>query len=126
MKLTNRKIVNTVNSIGIVGNRSLPIKASYAISKNLLKLEKEAEIYNLEREKLLDKYSEKDENGNRKVGKNGNVIIKKEHIEDWNREITELLDIEVEIDIHKFALAVLDHVEISPQELMAIDFMIEE
>ena len=74
----------------------------------------------------MDKYSEKDENGNRKVGKNGNVIIKKEHIEDWNREITELLDIEVEIDIHKFALAVLDHVEISPQELMAIDFMIEE
>lgn len=126
MKLTNRKIVNTINSIGTVSNRSLPIKASYAISKNLLKLEKEAEIYNLEREKLLDKYSEKDEAGQRAVDKNGNVIIKKEHIEDWNREITELLDIEVEIDIHKFDLAVLDHVEISPQELMAIDFMIND
>lgn len=126
MKLTNRKIVNTVNSIGIVSNRSLPIKASYAISKNLLKLEKEVEAYNLEREKLLNKYAEKDEAGQRKVNENGNVPIKKEHIEDWNREITELLDIEVEINIHKFDLAVLDNIEISPQELMAIDFMIEE
>lgn len=126
MKLSNRTIINTINAIGGARERALPIKASYAISKNLLKLEKEVEAYNLEREKLLKKYAEKDEEGEIKADELGNIKFVKKYKEKWNKEISELLDIEVEVDIHKFDLSVLDNVEMSVQELMAIDFMIQE
>lgn len=126
MKLSNRTIINTINAIGGARERALPIKASYAISKNLLKLEKEVEAYNLEREKLLKKYAEKDEAGEIKADELGNIKFIKKYKEKWNKEIIELLDIEVEVDIHKFDLSVLDNVEMSVQELMAIDFMINE
>ena len=38
----------------------------------------------------------------------------------------ELQNIEVEIDVHKFKLDLLNGYDISASELMAIDFMIEE
>ena len=56
MKLTNRKIVNDANLLGNLTHKQLPIKVSYAIAKNISKIEKELEIYNKERQKLIDKY----------------------------------------------------------------------
>ena len=126
MKLSNEKIVNIINSIGGLSTKQLPVKASYAISKNILKLEKEIKTYNSEREKLLDKYAEKDDEGKRVVNDTGNIIIDKQYVEKWNKDIRELLDIEIEIDVHKFNISVLDGCNISTQELMLIDFMIEE
>ena len=64
MKLTNRKIVNDANLLGNLTHKQLPIKVSYAIAKNISKIEKELEIYNKERQKLIDKYCLKDEEGN--------------------------------------------------------------
>ena len=43
-----------------------------------------------------------------------------------NKEINELQEIEVEMDIHKFNIELLNGYEMSPGELMCIDFMIEE
>lgn len=45
MKLTNRRIVNDANFLGALNNKQLPIKVSYAISKNISKLESELKIY---------------------------------------------------------------------------------
>lgn len=50
MKLTNRKIVNDANLLGNLTHKQLPIKVSYAIAKNISKIEKELEIYNKERQ----------------------------------------------------------------------------
>lgn len=125
MKLSNRKIVNVINGIGPIATMSMPVKASYAISKNIIKLEKEAEIYNIEREKLLDKYAEKDEEG-KLITEGGNINIKAECITDWNRDITELLNIEVEVDVHTFNVEHLINCNMSVEEIKLIDFMIEE
>lgn len=56
------------------------------------------------------------------------MSLKEEHIEDYNRDIKELLSIENEMDIHMIKLDDLlnSDYNISPSELSAIDFMIEE
>ena len=41
MKITNRKIVNNTNLLAALTNKQLPIKISYAIAKNISKIEKE-------------------------------------------------------------------------------------
>ena len=56
------------------------------------KIEDELEIYYKEREKLIDKYAEKDENGNVKVDESGFVFLRDK--EGWDKEIKELLAIE--------------------------------
>lgn len=128
MKLTNRKIVNDSNFLATLTQKQLPVKVSYAIAKNISKIENELKIYNIERQKLIDKYCVKDEEGNNVIDENNQLIIADENMTDWNNAINELLDIEVEIDIHKFNINDLMHsnAEFTPSELMLIEYMIEE
>ena len=122
MKLTNRKIVNDANLLGNLTHKQLPIKVSYAIAKNISKIEKE-----LERQKLIDKYCLKDEEGNL-IDENNQFKIADGNLESWNKDMNELLDIEIDINIHKFSKDDLfnSNCNITPAELMLIDYMIEE
>lgn len=124
MKLSNEKILTDITKLREISKKELPIKASYAIAKNLKKIEDELEIYYKEREKLIDKYAEKDENGKIKVDNNGFIIFKDK--EGWDKEIKELLAIENDIKIHTFSIDVLEGYNMSPAELMLIEYMIEE
>ena len=125
LKLSNEKIVNDTQMLSAISQKQLPVKVSYAIAKNISKIEAELKIYNAEKQKLLEKYAEKDKDGKVK-SENGSIRIQKEHIEDWNKDIKELLAIENEVDIHKFKLSELDGkaCNFSPSEFMAIDYMI--
>jgi hypothetical protein len=126
MRLSNEKIVNDSAVLARMANRELPVKVSYSIAKNLKKLESELKIYNAEKNKLIEKYSNKDEQGKTIVDENNHVIIQEGHIDDWNKEIEELLAIENEIEIHKFSIDDLSGYNITPSELMTIDYMIDE
>jgi len=127
MKLSNERIVNDANVLGAISQKNLPIKVSYAIAKNIAKIEAEIKIYNKERQKLIEKYSVKDEEGKPLIEDNS-VKIAQENVEDWNRDIKELLAIENEVDIHKIQLHTLinSNCDFTPAELMLIDYMIEE
>lgn len=124
MKLTNAKILNDSTKLSEIAQKQLPIKASYAIAKNLAKLEAELKTYNTEREKLIEKYSKKDEKGKTIIGENNQVGIQGEHLADWNKDIQELLAIENEVDIHKFSIEALSGYAMTPAELMILDYMI--
>lgn len=128
MKLTNRRIVNDANFLGDLTQKQLPIRVSYAIAKNVAKIESELKVYNNEREKLIDKYCVKDDEGKNLIDENNQLKIADEHLEDWNKDINELLDIEVDIDMHKFNVNDLlnSNCEMTASELMLIDYMIEE
>ncbi|WP_346879297.1 MULTISPECIES: hypothetical protein [unclassified Clostridium] len=127
MKLSNERIVNDAAVLGAISQKNLPIKVSYAIAKNIAKIEAEIKVYNKERQKLIEKYSVKDEEGKPLIEDN-NIRIAPEHVEDWNVNIKELLAIENEIDIHKFHIDELinSKCDMSPAELLLIDYMIEE
>lgn len=127
MKLSNERIVNDANVLGAISQKNLPIKVSYVIAKNISKIEAEIKVYNKERQKLIEKYSVKDEEGKPLIEDNS-IKIAPEHVEDWNRDIKELLAIENEVDIHKFHIDELvnSKCDMSPAELILIDYMIEE
>jgi hypothetical protein len=126
MKLSNERILRDMPKLSEIIKKQLPVKVSYAIAKNIAKIEAELNVYNKEREKLIEKYAVKDEQSKTIVDENNQISIKEEHIKDWNRDIKELLSIENEVDIHKFSIDALEGYSMTPAELMIIDYMIEE
>lgn len=126
IKLTNERLLNDAPQLRELINRQLPIKASYAIAKNVAKIEAELKIYTGERAKLIEKYVEKEEDGKVKSDDEGQIIFKEGCKEQWEKDIKELLAIENEVEIHKFNLAELEGHSMKPSELMLIDYMIEE
>lgn len=125
-KLSNERILNDSISLGQISQKTLPVKVSYAIAKNISKIESELKTYNNERLKLIEKYASRDEKGQIKADSNGQIVFKEECQEAWNQDIKVLLSIENEIDIHKFKISELDGYTFTPNELMLIDYMIEE
>nr|DAE09612.1 MAG TPA: Protein of unknown function (DUF1617) [Siphoviridae sp. ctDtx1] len=123
MKLRNEKIVNSIHVLSKLTNMDLNIKVSYAVAKNISKIEKELEVYNKEKSKLINKYGEKDEEG--KLKKNEDETVKIIDTESWDKDIKELLEFENEIDIHKINEEDLFkcNCNITPGELMLIDYM---
>jgi hypothetical protein len=123
VKLRNEKIVNSIHVLSKLTNMDLNIKVSYAIAKNISKIEKELEVYNKEKSKLINKYGEKDEEG--KLKKNEDETVKIIDTESWDKDIKELLEFENEIDIHKINKEDLFkcNFNITPGELMLIDYM---
>lgn len=124
MKLTNQTLLNSISKLRVLSQKQLPVKVSYAIAKNISKIEKELTIYEIERQKLIDKYAEKDNEGKVVADNNGKIKFKDK--EGWEKDIKELLDIENEIDIHKFKIEELEGYNMTPAELMSIEYMIEE
>lgn len=127
MGLKIEDILNNKESLAMVAQKNLPVRISYAITKNIRKIEKELDFYFNEKSKLVEKYSEKDENGKTIVGENGLITIAKEHIEIWNKEHMDLLNIDVDIKVHMInEIDLLNtNIDITPADLLAIDFMIE-
>lgn len=126
MKLSNNKILNDMQRLREISDKQLPVKVSYAIAKNLNKIESELKTYNNEREKLINKYAEKNSDGTVRADEAGQIIFKEEYKKQWDKDINELLSIENEVDIHKFNISTLEGYSMTPAELMLIDYMIEE
>ena len=126
MKLTNERILNDSSRLSLISQKELPIKASYAIAKNLAKFEAELKTYNNEREKLIQKYAVKDKKGVAIPDENNQISIDPKLMADWTKDIKDLLAIENEIVIHQFSIELLAGQSMTPADVMLIEYMIED
>ena len=125
MKMTKREIQSKVQILQTITQRQLPVKASYAIAKNITTINRELKIFESEKMKIINEYALKDESGNPKIESNAYKISEGKE-EECNSKINELLDIEIEIEIRTFNINVIEDMNFSPSELLEVDFMIVE
>lgn len=125
MKLNNEKIVSLFSTLASLKEIKLPVKASFAIKKNMLKMEKVVVAFYEEHNNMVDKYCERDENNDVKII-DGKYIVKNK--EEWNRDIKALLEIENEIDLHFIELTDLlnSNAELTTQELNNLEIILKE
>ena len=100
MKITNVFFEQNVSKesplIKLCQCKDLPTKISYWLSRLLAHLEPLNKTYAIEKKRLIEKWCDK-EDGKPKE-ENGQYRLS-EHLEEFNAEYVELLDIELEIDI---------------------------
>ena len=128
MKITNREIVKIFNGIRTIEEKKLPVKLGFAINKNV-KAMGIAEAYDAERTKILDKYGQKDEDGQLEISGDEYVLTDKKA---YAAEMNELLGIESELQVHTVTLDEIEKCDtekfdaLTPGELEILEFMIEE
>jgi hypothetical protein len=118
MKLTLQTIWNSQQSLPKLLGKDLPVRISYYLAQNANKIDKELKIMNEARVVLVKKYGKEDDKKQ--------WAVLPENSEVFNKEYTELISAEVEIDLHQFNLLDLEDVKLSAQECFAIEFMIKE
>lgn len=125
MIITNREIQSKVQILQTITQRQLPVKASYAIAKNITIINRELKVFESEKMKIVNEFAVKDKDGNPEIENNSYKIIEGKEKE-CNSKINELLDIEVDVEIRTFNINSIENMNFSPSELLEIDFMIVE
>ena len=132
MDLTLGEIRDKYKVFVAISSKKLPIKLSYAISKNLSVLEKEANLIDDNRIKLAEAYAEKNPDGTPIIDENKCYVINEPALPSLNKEIAEYYRTVTSIDICKANIKELDKLEdsrydaLSPAEISALDFMLED
>ena len=102
MKITNFKLIRYINILDLYSKKRLPQKISYAITRNCILLAKDYQVYEKELNKIYENYSQymkKDDLGNIKRGENGVPLVDSSVLNDYEKEISELHNIEIDIDL---------------------------
>jgi len=130
MKLTNIEIVNIINILEQYSEKKLPQKISYAITKNILILKEDYLCYEKELNKIFDIYDadlQKDEEGKLIRSENGIPLLKKGSNNSFVKDVTELLNITVDINLYKINSELFDYIDsenrydpLSPKDIIVL------
>lgn len=128
MKITNRELLNKVNLLQGLSQKQLPVKLSYAIAKNINIINNEIKLINEEKQKIINDYALKDEQGNTKIEDNRILFESDEKEQECTSKYNELLDIENEIKFRGIFENELEKANctFSAAELIELEFMIVE
>ena len=112
MKLTNFAVVRILNTLNHYSAMKLPQKISYAITRNYIIVQKEYEYYEHQLQHLFENYSEhmiKDEDGKVQTSINGIPYVDESVRKEFNEQVSELLNIEIEINTYTIDNSVFDY-----------------
>ena len=119
------QLVNSTDGLKGLAQKSLRARPALAVAKILKAADAEMTTFNETRLNLIKKYGDKDENGEVKQDEKGNVHIPNEVLDDFTKELKELLDTQVEINANKIKMSDVENVEFTPAEMAQLEDFIE-
>lgn len=106
------QIVEALPSLQKLAGQELTIKKLYKISKLMGKLNEELAFYNEQRAKILAKYCDVVDN---------RYVPREEDVEKLNAEMSELLDTEIEYEVHEVVIGTDENIKLSYNDLVALE-----
>ena len=99
IKITLNDILNSQQALQEIVGMNMRAKTAFKMARIIRAIESELENFNKARQSLLNKYGEKDDNGQLITNKDGNYIISPDKIDIYNGEIQELLVTTIELNL---------------------------
>ena len=122
VKVTMDQIIAFRNNGDFFAGASLPLKGAYKLNKIKKAIEKEGEFYTEKFQEIVDLYAKKDDDGNLIFSDDGSqIMIKDGMVEECNKALADLQELEVEIENYNLTLDDLgENLECTPEELEAL------
>lgn len=126
IKLKLNELLNATDALQTLSKKSLQARPAFQVVRLLKAADKEIQEFNEIRVKVVNQYGDKDENGELITDENGNCHIAPEHINEFNKELNDLLNTEIEINANMLSLGDLEELEFTPSDLALLEPFIEE
>ena len=97
MKIKSGIIYNALQTINNLSEKPMKVSLTAKLLRLSYDLQKENEIIEKQRRDILTKYCDKDENGQPIIDENGNVTFNNGNVDEVQKELNELSNIEVDI-----------------------------
>ena len=125
IRISLNDILNATETFKVIMQQSVKGSLAFKIARLARELDKEMTTFNEERQKLFQKYGEKDENGELVIDENNIIKFPPENIDLINEELNSLLSTEVEVNADKLPVNEVDQFELTPQQMMNIEMFFE-
>ena len=119
IELTIREILDSIETLQLILDKPMKARLSYKVACIIEEVEKENTKYNNVRNELIKKYGKRDENNNL-IEVNGQVTVPPEDIDDFNKELLELLNTQISIPLTSLDLSDIEEMELSPRQMIKI------
>lgn len=116
MELKAFEILNIYETLVKLADKELDLNTACTIAKNLKETHTAKEVIDKKRDKIVLKYADKDEDGNAKQFDDGHVEISDKNA--FAKEIDEMLNTYVTVDIKKIQMDALSEIKISPKDIL--------
>ena len=124
--LTNQQIIDGQAGLNILAGQKMAIVPGFSVAKNKAAIAPHAKDYHDYRNQILKRHAQADSRGNVAIS-NGLVLFETPEAEAAAvAELAELGAIEVTVEIRTLALAALTGVEVEPNVIGALEWMLEE
>ena len=105
VNVTMDQIIAFRNNGDFFADTTLPLKGAYKLNKIKKAVEKESEFYTEKFQEIVEKYARRNDEGNLVFSDDGNqIMIKEGMVEECNRALEDLQNLEVEIETYGFNL----------------------
>ena len=123
-----KDILDSMEALNKLNNaHGMSSVVAFRIGKNIKAIEGEVKVFDDVRTKLLEEFANKDENGKPIIDKDTNQYnVPADKLEALKKEIKKLQNEEVKVDIKKLSLDDVEKADLSPRELMSIEYMLED
>lgn len=126
IELTVKELIDSIEPFKELLNLKLNGRTAYLLGRIMREVDKEYSNFQNTRNKLIEKYEMKDENGNRIINQEGNVSIALDKIDNFNQELMDILQTKIEICADTINLADIEQFEFTPQQIMILMPFIKE
>lgn len=122
--LTLKEIFNAVPFLREISNKEFPSSTAFKIARLIRELDKEIELFEIERTKIIYKNCEKDHNGNPVLLENGNIKLLEHKIEEATTELNTLFKNQVEINAEKIPILAFNSIELTPEQAINLEAIV--
>lgn len=129
MKIKISTLLNSKDVLYMLGNTNgLSAHIAYRLYRNIELINKELEMYEKTRIKLLKSFAKKDSDGNPIIKKNDNqefYDLSEENLQKFNEDISKIINENVDLDLKKISLDDIDSVGLTPFQISLIDYILD-
>lgn len=125
MKCTVEICMGLKDLIVSIRDKSFSIKTQYKFLKLAKALDSELMIINEQKQRLIEKYVQTDENGEYIVNEDDGLVIKDDLVQEFQQKLSELDEMEIELPDLTFTLEELEDLKLSLQEIFYLEKFIE-
>lgn len=120
IEITLSELMDSASVMQELAKKPMKTKAAFQTARLMREIEKEYSLFQESRKGLIDKYADKDENGEPKADENGNYTVPKENIEEFNKELKEMLDQTLSLNVEPISIEDLGDADFTPADMMLL------
>lgn len=120
IEITLSQLIDSVSVMQELAKKPMKTKAAFQVARLLREVEKEYTLFQEARKNLIEKYAERNTNGELKVDSDGNYNVPKEKIEPFNEELKEVIEQNITLNAEQININDLEEANFTPSEMILL------